>query len=81
MSTIFCERGWCNRWCGGSGCRSLGSASAPSREELESTYRQLFERLASDAAKTLADPRFMRDFINHLSAPPNCEPPSGGEEN
>jgi hypothetical protein len=57
-----------------------GGASTLSREELESTYRHLFQQLANDLAKTLADPRFVREFIDHLSAPPSCEPPSSAEK-
>ncbi len=45
-------------------------ASPQSRDELEATYRQLFQQLANDLAKTLNDPQLVSEFIEHLSKPP-----------
>jgi len=40
-----------------------GAASAVSSDELVSRYRELFEQLADDLAKTLRDKQFGRDFL------------------
>ncbi|MEX2307227.1 MAG: cupin domain-containing protein [Pirellulales bacterium] len=44
----------------------VGAASPTSREELEATYRQIFEQLAGDLAKALADPRLVAEFLEWL---------------
>jgi hypothetical protein len=41
-----------------------GPASPMSREELESTYRHLFDQLADDLRRTLADGRLLADFLD-----------------
>jgi ribosomal protein L16 Arg81 hydroxylase len=58
----------------------VGAASPMSRDELQATYRHLFEQLADDLAKTLADPRLSADFLEQLTQSAAGEPREGSEE-
>jgi len=40
-----------------------GAASTLANDELVSHYRELFDQLADDLAKTLCDEQFVRDFL------------------
>jgi hypothetical protein len=42
----------------------LPNTTGHSRVELEATYRQLFEQLGDDLKKTVADPQFVREFLD-----------------
>jgi hypothetical protein len=58
----------------------VGPASPMTRDELEATYRHLFEQLSDDLARTFADPRLLADFLEQLTNPPASERPQAGEE-
>jgi hypothetical protein len=45
----------------------VGPASPWSRDELVATYNHLFKQLASDLAKTFADPNLAVEFLNQLA--------------
>jgi 50S ribosomal protein L16 3-hydroxylase len=57
-----------------------GPASPLSRDELEATHRQIFQQLAADLQRTLADPQLLAEFLDWLAARPADEPPTDREK-
>jgi hypothetical protein len=54
--------------------------SALSREELEATYAHVFKQLASDLARTFADPRLVGEFLDRLTNPTAGEKPAASDK-